>query len=68
MDWFLYDNGLHHERVKYGFEKIFLSLNFNMQMRFVFKSRLNKFFNGCLPQNLLSPLLNMLSQILDRVC
>ena len=29
----------------------------------VFKSGLSNFFKGCLPQNLLSPLLNILSQI-----
>ena len=29
----------------------------------IFKSGLSKFFKGCLPQNLLSPLLNTLSQI-----
>ena len=30
----------------------------------VFKNGLSKFFKGCLPQNLLSPLLHTLSQIL----
>ena len=30
----------------------------------VFTSRLSKFFKGCLPQNLLSPLLNTLSHLL----
>ena len=29
----------------------------------VFKSGLSKFFKGCLPQNLLSPLLNTLSRM-----
>ena len=29
----------------------------------VFKSGITKFFKGCLPQNLLSPLLNTLSHI-----
>ena len=31
----------------------------------VFKSGLSKFFKGCLPQNLLSSLLNTLSDILN---
>ena len=31
----------------------------------VFKSGLSKFFKGCLPQKLLSPLLNTLSHILS---
>ena len=33
----------------------------------VFKSGLSKFFEGCLPQNLLSPFLNTFSQFYDMV-
>ena len=33
----------------------------------VFKSGLSKFFKGCLPHNLLSPLLNTLSQMISSV-
>ena len=41
------------------------SISFTGKMGKVFKSGLSKFFKGCLPQNLLSPLLNTLSQITD---
>ena len=34
----------------------------------VFKSVLSKFFKGYLPQNLLSPLLNTLSQLTFKIC
>ena len=40
-------------------------LNDNIIWDKVFKSVLSKFFKGCLPQNLLSPLFNTLS---DRSC
>ena len=39
----------------------------NMISDKVFKSGLSKFFKGCLPQNLLSPLLNTLSDIIGSV-
>ena len=32
----------------------------------VFKSTLNKFFKGCLPKNLFSPLLNTLSHLVTK--
>ena len=40
-----------------------MSINLRGNWDKVLKSGLSKFFKGCLPQNLLSPLLNTLPQL-----
>ena len=51
---------------KHLWRSLIFAKNLNHRWDKVFKSGLSKFFKGCLPQNLLSPLLNTLSQNLTE--
>ena len=61
MDLFLYDNGLHNERVKMGKNKKNVESNifFGVQKYFVFESRLLFFFSNVQIRNVVSTLPNV---------
>ena len=57
------DKNMYFIHIKDAFVRYMEDAGSNLIWDKVFKSGLSKFFKGCLPQNLLSPLLNTLSQL-----